>query len=429
MFSIICLYVIKQYINSNKINNFEYIIIILFSILGLLILSTSNNLITAYLAIELQSLAFYVLASFKKNSNFSIDAGVKYFILGAVSSNLFLFGSSFIYGLTGSTNFDDFYYLFSFSPQYNVTECLIKRYYEFGFDNLINHDNLIKISLSFIFVSLFFKLALSPFYIWVPDVYEGSPTSTTAFFSTIPKLGIFVFLIKISYYCFYCLFESWRHLIIFIAILSIIIGSFAGLEQRKLKSLLAYSSVSHMGYSLIAFSTGTWLGVKMLLSYLLIYIGSSLSIWSIFILTQLKNNSLNKYNKDLTDLILLNKSNKQLAICFIILLFSIAGFPPMIGFLVKINIFLSTITIKSYYIAIIGILCGVASTFYYLRLIKIIYFEKNINGNLYNPIKSDSVYIIVIFLYLLIFLFINPSLLYLNVFKTSYNFYNLVLLT
>lgn len=428
IFSIICLLIIQQYLIDKKINNFEYLIFLLFSIVGLILLSCANDLITAYLAIELQSLAFYILASFKKNSNFSIDAGIKYFILGALSSNLFLFGSSFIYGLSGSTNFDDFYYLFSFLPHYNISNC---NSVENNFDlflNQLNYDNLIKLSLTFIFASLFFKLALSPFYIWVPDVYEGSPTSSTVFFSTVPKLGIFVLLIKIFYYCFYCIFDSWRYYLALIAVLSVIVGSFAGLEQRKLKSLLAYSSISHMGYSLIAFSTGIWVGVKMLLSYLIIYLCSNLTVWAIFIYTKLKENTLNKSNKDLTDLILLNKSNKHLAFCFMIMLFSIAGFPPMIGFLVKVNIFLSTIEISSYYVAFISILCSVISTFYYIRLIKIIYFEKELIGKLYNPIKNDAIHIAVIFLYLLIFLFINPSLLYLLTSKPSYAFYNILLL-
>ncbi len=190
-------------------------------------------------------------------------------------------------------------------------------------------------------------------------------------------------------------------------------GSFGGLEQKRLKSLLAYSSISHMGYTLIAFSTGTFEGMQMLFCYLFLYMIAGLCIWSIFLVLQLKYSYVKKQNKDLADLNLLNKSNSLLALFFSTVLFSVAGLPPMVGFLVKIGIFLVSVEATMYFVAIISILCSVISTFYYIRIIKIMYFESSITGKLYYPIKFNSSILIVILFYFLLFLFINPTLIYL----------------
>ena len=571
-----CLLMMYTHLNYQKINQFEYILLFLFSILGLFLLCSSNDLLTSYLAIELQSLSFYVLASFKKNSTFSIDAGIKYFILGAFASSLFLFGSSLIYGVTGTINFSDFKDLFfwifpgsilGFSnlEQYyenqdqDILLLALLEKFEHSQDKLLSqydgnilryeientklyensvynteklwiypwitnsildsiHDilemksnkltltvkeldylhywlhfiditdnmlvekffnsyylhtpenpsdfcdngafdeknktelskwffgsfslliatcvkssdfqelyvlnssfdtNLLQIGLTFILISLFFKLAIAPFHIWSPDVYEGSPTSSTFFFAIVPKLGLFVLLIRIFYSSFYGLIDNWRYLCVTVAIISIIVGSFGGLEQRKLKTLLAYSSISHMGYSLIAFNSGTFEGIQMLLSYLMVYVFSGLCIWSIFIIARLKNNHSLKHNKDLTDIVLLNKTNKMLALVFTISLFSVAGFPPMIGFLVKVGIFLTAIESSMYFLALISILCSVIATFYYIRIIKIMYFEKVIVGKLYYPISSNKGTVISFLFISLIFLFINPTLIILITHKLS----------
>ena len=404
--SLFCLLMIQPYLSAQKINHFEYLLLILFAILGLFLLCSANDLLTAYLAIELQSLAFYVLASFKKNSMFSVDAGIKYFILGAFSSSLFLLGASLLYGITGTINFEEFKCLFLGFPLNTV-------------ESVSFNVNLIKFALLFILISLFFKLAIAPFHTWAPDVYENSPSASTFFMSVVPKLAIFVLLIRIFYCSFYNFFESWRYVVMICVVGSIIVGSFGGLEQRKLKSLLIYSSISHMGYSLIAFSTGTFENFQILFSYLIVYSFSGLCVWSIFILTRLKNNHLQKQNKDLTDIILLSKSNYMLSIFFVTVLFSIAGFPPMIGFLVKISVFLTAIESSMYFVAFVSILCSVIGTFYYIRLIKILYFEKTLVGKLYYPIKTQSSVIVSILFFLFLFLFVNPTLLYLFSYKFS----------
>ena len=409
--SIFCFLMVQRYITIQKINYFEYSILILFALLGIFFICSSNDLITAYLSIELQSLSFYVMAAMKKDSAFSVDAGLKYFILGAFSSSLFLFGSSILYGVSGTINFEDLKNLLFLIN----TECYNTDTFEnYTFVKHIFLDgSLIQFALVFIFISLLFKLAVAPFHLWSLDVYEESPTSSTFFFAVVPKLAIFVLLIRIFYSTFFEHVTKWRYYIVILAVLTIIVGSFGGLEQKRLKSLLAYSSISHMGYTLIAFTTGTFEGMQILFCYLFLYMLAGLCIWSIFIVLQLKYKYVKKQNKDLGDLKSLNKSNNVLALFFSTVLLSIAGLPPMVGFLVKIGIFLASIEASMYFVAIISILCSVVSTFYYIRLVKIMYFESSITGKLYYPIKSNISIIIACLFYLLLFLFTNPTLVYL----------------
>ena len=406
--SIFCFLMIQRYIVVQKINYFEYSILILFALLGIFFICSSNDLITAYLSIELQSLSFYVMAAMKKDSAFSVDAGLKYFILGAFSSSLFLFGSSIIYGVSGTINFEDLKNLLFLTNRTNTFEnyTFVKHIFLDG--------SLLQFALMFIFVSLLFKLAVAPFHLWSLDVYEESPSSSTFFFAVVPKLAIFILLIRIFYSSFFEHVTKWRYYIVLLAVLTIIVGSFGGLEQKRLKSLLAYSSISHMGYTLLAFSTGTFEGMQILFCYLFLYMIAGLCIWSIFVVLQLKYRYIKKQNKDLADLNSLNKSNNILALFFSTVLLSIAGLPPMVGFLVKIGIFLASIETSMYFVAIISILCSVISTFYYIRLIKIMYFESSITGKLYYPIKSNISILIVCLFYFLLFLFINPTLVYLT---------------
>jgi NADH-quinone oxidoreductase subunit N len=413
--SIFCLLMVQRYITIQKINYFEYSILILFALLGIFFICSSNDLITAYLSIELQSLSFYIMATMKKDSAFSIDAGLKYFILGAFSSSLFLFGSSILYGISGTVNFEDLKNLFFLtSLDYNDICVLDSRTFV---KNIFLDGNLIQFALVFIFVSLLFKLAVAPFHLWSLDVYEESPSSSTFFFAVIPKLAIFVLLIRIFYLSFFEHIVKWRYFIVVVAVLTVIVGSFGGLEQTKLKTLLAYSSISHMGYTLIAFSTGTFEGMQILFCYLFLYMVAGLCIWSIFLVLRLKYRYTKKQNKDLADLNSLSKSNNILALFFSTVLLSVAGLPPMVGFLVKVGIFLASIEASMYFVAIISILCSVISTFYYIRIVKIMYFESSIAGKLYYPIKSNISIIIVGLFYFLLFLFTNPTLVYLISYK------------
>ena len=409
--SIFCFLMIQRYITVQKINYFEYSILILFALLGIFFICSSNDLITAYLSIELQSLSFYVMAAMKKDSAFSVDAGLKYFILGAFSSSLFLFVSSILYGVSGTINFEDLKnLLFLINVEYGKTDVFENHTFV---KHIFLDGSLIQFALVFIFVSLLFKLAVAPFHLWSLDVYEESPTSSTFFFAVVPKLAVFVLLIRIFYSSFSGYITKWRYYIVTLAVLTIVVGSFGGLEQKRLKSLLAYSSISHMGYTLIAFSTGTFEGMQTLFCYLFLYMIAGLFIWSIFLVLQLKHKYIKKQNKDLADLNSLNKSNNILALFFSTVLLSIAGLPPMIGFLVKIGIFLVSIEASMYFVAVVSILCSVVSTFYYIRLVKIMYFENSITGKLYYPIKSNISILLVCLFYFLLFLFVNPTLVYL----------------
>ena len=412
--SIICLLLIKQYLISHRINAFEYIIILLFSILGLFLLCSSNDFLTTYLAIELQSLSFYLLAAFKKNSFYSVESGLKYFILGSFSSGLFLFGSSLVYGALGTINFTDFKNLLLFE---NLSTTNVNIF--INSDIFFQTDNFVTLGLLFIFVSLFFKLALAPFHLWSPDIYENSPSSSSFFFAVVPKISIFVAILRFSYYA---LFESisWsQEVIAVIAIASIVVGSLGGLEQRRFKSLLAYSSISHMGYLLITLSSQSITGVQMLFCYLIVYIGSGLCIWSVFMLIRLKKIDSKKQNKDLADFVQLKKSNIMLAIILMTALFSIAGLPPMIGFIVKVNVFLIAIEKTFYFLAVFSILFSVISTFFYIRIVKVLFFEPVLVGHLYYPINSIKVSIVVGLFCSFILLFTNPTLLYLISHKMS----------
>lgn len=472
--SVICFFtglyffIIADSLKEQKLVSFEYLLILLFAVLGLLLMCNSNDLLTAYLAIELSSLAFYILASFKKDSSYSIEAGLKYFVTGAVSSALFLLGSSFLYGLSGSISFCDFFDLFSWQIHENsfndisnfssfVYDPLFMGYwlmqdlqlidnvpikeefwapkpgiispYEFfyliaddGFHYTKNieyfNDSFVELGLALILFSLFIKLALAPFHLWTLDVYEGSPTSSTIFFAVISKLSIFVLLIRICHVSFFNLYESWQFYSLWIGLLSIFVGSFGGLKQRKLKTLLAYSSVSHMGYSLLAFSTTTLLGIQMLLFYMIVYMISSLAIWYIVLLLRVKKKrNENKYNKELGDLALLRLSNPTLALFLSLVMFSIAGIPPMIGFLAKMNVFLTVVGVSFYFIGLSGILFSVVSTFYYIRLIKVLYFENFLVGKLYYSISTKKTVLLSVLILTLIFTFINPTLLYLLTYK------------
>ena len=722
IFSIFYLIFTTYHMKDQKLENFEYYILVLTSIFGFFLLCSANDLITAYLAIELQGLSFYVLASFKKSSNFSIESGVKYFVLGSLSTALFLLGVTFLYGLSGSvllTDFKDFFiWVFSagsfflsfehitealnvfqeksctqgdaallkmqiiydkcgllkkadslntnlhfltttfenfhFKPEYldarvlddlnsiilklynstdltqstssygnnylnektfletylvlinlydffieigfqnvsievpshllyekqlqdyflldlkknvfeinyyedaqtfygcpienfktdssnsilkdmshkiecdmmfmspgscfsnvfNLLECYAFSEYltdiinlaeplptdaelldlimffntlldksledtlaifqdspaimsltnqpndiiesEFDLKNLMdyqsyllsvvslenmntyfygNFDNfeaLLAFDLSYaeygvllLVLALFFKLALAPFHLWAPDVYEGSPSSSTFFFMVISKLGIFIFLLRICYSSFYSFIDYWQFYSLLVATTSIFVGSVGGLKQRRLKSLLTYSSINNMGFVLLAFSAGSFEGIQAKFYYLIVYMLASVCIWSILLNMKLKRNLVSeKQNRDLGDLALLQESHSIIAQNLGITLFSLAGLPPMVGFLAKIGVLKSLNGVSLYYFSIINVLLSVIATFYYLRLTKIIFFENRLVGNLYTFIaNSKQTFFINLLTILLIFLFICPVFLYLYSYRCTLLFF------
>lgn len=426
LFSVLYFFIVSDFFKEQRLTSFEYFIVVLLSILGLLLMCSSNDLLTAYLAIELSSLAFYILASFKKSSSYSIESGVTYFITGAVSSAFFLLGSSFIYGITGSINFTDFQDLFECSmlyfDLYNPTYIDLVSLFD---TSLVTNESVgafnsyfIEFGLTLVLFSLFIKLALAPFHLWSLDVYEGAPTNSTFFFAVITKLSIFVLLVRLCYQSFFSFKACWQFYTLWVGIFSIFVGSFGGLKQRKLKSLLAYSSTSHMGYMMVAFATSTLIGIQMLLLYMFVYMVSGLATWHIVLLLRLKKKgSENKYSKELSDLSLLKQSNGALAFALSLVMFSVAGIPPLAGFLAKMSIFLSVVGISFYFIALVSVLCSIVSTFYYIRIIKVLYFENLLVGKLYYPIKSAQTILLGVLIFSILYFFLNPNLLYLINYK------------
>lgn len=409
--------IITNSLKDQRLTSFEYLLITLFAVLGLMLLCSSNDFLIAYLAIELTSLACYVLASFKKTSSYSVESGLKYFIMGAVSSAFFLLGSSLIYGLTGSINFTVFYELFSFvdplsaridfSERERFPRHMAAKYF---FKPTTTDYSFAEIGLTLILFSLFIKLAVAPFHAWSLDVYEGSPTSAAFFFAIISKLSIFVLLVRLFYINFYDLKGFWTFYSLWLGVLSIFVGAFGGLKQRKLKTLLAYSSTSHMGYILITFGAALPMSIQIVFLYLIVYIITGLATWFIILLLRLKKkNFLKKYSKELGDFISLNKANSAMAFAFALIMFSIAGIPPMLGFLPKMGVFLILVNRYLYFVALLSVLFSVVATFYYVRVIKVLYFESTIVGKLYYPLYKNKLAILSLLVFLLIFLFVQPN--------------------
>ena len=338
----------SSYLKTLKLLKIEYPILILSSVLGMMIMISSNDLIVFYMGLELQSLALYVLATFNRDNLKSSEAGLKYFVLSALSSGLLLYGCSLIYGFTGSTNFQEIASQLN-SNNYAVT---------FG--------------IVFILVGLAFKISAVPFHMWAPDVYEGSPTSVTLFFTMVPKVAALTVFIRFLYVPFFNLIEQWQMILIFLSIASMIFGAIAAIGQQNLKRLIAYSSIGHIGYTLAGLATGTNEGIQSSIIYITIYIIMNLGLFSCLLM--MKRNEI--YYESIEDLSGLSKNHPLMSISLLVILFSLAGIPPLAGFFAKFYIFKSVLEQSMYFLAIVGLLSTVIAAFYYLRIIKIIYFDK-----------------------------------------------------
>tara|TARA_B100000941_G_scaffold220445_1_gene162950 strand:+ start:255 stop:1418 length:1164 start_codon:yes stop_codon:yes gene_type:complete len=340
----------KNFILENKLDKFEYPIIILLSILGMFFMVSANDLILFYLGLELQSLSLYILASIDRDNLRSTESGIKYFVLSALSSGLLLYGCSLLYGFTGSTNFD-----------------LIA--------NQINKENSGAVfAMVFILVGLAFKISAVPFHMWTPDVYEGAPTSITSYFAVVPKVAGLALLIKFMFIPFSNILLEWQTIIIFISIASMILGAVAAMVQKNFKRLLAYSSIGHIGYALAGVATGAISGYESAIVYITIYVIMNIGAFSCLYL--LKKDG--KYKENISDLSGISKKHPLLALSLLIILFSLAGVPPLGGFFAKFYVFVAVIEKEMYALAIIGLLTTVMSAFYYLKIIKTIYFDDSI---------------------------------------------------
>ena len=368
----------SKYIQVINLNKIEYPILILSSILGMMIMISSNDLIVFYMGLELQSLALYVLASFNRDNLLSSESGLKYFVLSALSSGLLLYGCSLTYGFSESTNFDQ----------------ILINSTEFNYGTTFG--------IVFILVGLAFKISAVPFHMWAPDVYQGSPTSVTLFFAILPKIAALSVFIKFLYTPFANMNDQWQTIIVFISIASMIFGAVAAIGQKNLKRLIAYSSISHMGYALAGLATVSNQGIQSSITYISIYLVMNLAFFSC--LFMLKRDD--KYYENIEDLSGLSKKHPILSFSLLIVLFSLAGIPPLAGFFAKFYVFLAVIEQSMYFLAIVGLLATVVAAFYYLRIIKIIYFdpekeeyETSHNLGLKITLAISTIFILAYFLY------------------------------
>ena len=340
----------KNFIKDNKLDKFEYPIIILLSVLGMFFMVSANDLILFYLGLELQSLSLYILASIDRDNLRSTESGIKYFVLSALSSGLLLYGCSLLYGFTGSTNFE-----------------LIA--------SQLNRENTGAIfAMVFILVGLAFKISAVPFHMWTPDVYEGAPTSITSYFAVVPKVAGLALLIKFMNVPFSNILLEWQTIIIFLSIASMILGAVAAMIQKNFKRLLAYSSIGHIGYALAGVATGAIAGYQSAIVYISIYVIMNIGAFSCLYL--LKKDG--QYKENINDLSGISKKHPLLAISLLIILFSLAGVPPLGGFFAKFYVFVAVLEKEMYALAIIGLLTTVMSAFYYLKIIKTIYFDDSL---------------------------------------------------
>ena len=340
------------YNRREQIGRPEYPILIVFATLGMSMMISANDLISLYVGLELQSLALYVIAAFRRDSARSSEAGLKYFVLGALSSGMLLYGCSMVYGFAGSTNFEALAGLFSradAAPEIGVI-----------------------VGLVFVIAGLAFKISAVPFHMWTPDVYQGAPTPVTAFFAVAPKVAAMALFVRVLVGPFFDLFQQWQQIVVFIAILSMILGSLAAIWQTNIKRLLAYSSIGHVGFALVGLAAGSTDGVRGIVIYMAVYVVMTAGTFCC-VLAMRQNGRM---VEDLSDLAGLSRNAPLMALALAIFMFSMAGIPPLAGFFSKLYVFLAAIDAGLYTLAVIGVLTSVISAFYYLRIVKIMYFDE-----------------------------------------------------
>jgi NADH-quinone oxidoreductase subunit N len=350
----IAVFMSYDFMVKGKLWKYEFPVLILLATAGMMMMISANDLIALYLGIELQSLALYVIAAFNRNSVRSSEAGLKYFVLGALSSGMLLYGMSLIYGFTGSTGFEQIATsIASTGPTIGII---------FG--------------LVFLLVGLVFKISAVPFHMWTPDVYEGSPTPVTTFFAAAPKIAAMAMIIRVLYGAFPGVAPQWQQIIVFVSIASMVLGAFAAIGQTNIKRLMAYSSIGHMGFALVGLASGTETGVKAVIIYMLIYAIMTLGTFACILAMRREEGPVENIN----DLAGLAKNDLTMAFLMAMLMFSLAGIPPLAGFFGKFFVLLAAIEANLIPLAIIGVLASVVGAYYYLRIIKIMFFDEPVDS-------------------------------------------------
>ncbi len=340
-----------NYLRKTKLLRFEYPVLVIFALVGMLIMVSANNLMTLYIGVELQSLSLYVIAAFRRDSLKSTEAGLKYFILGALSSGILLYGSSLVYGYIGSTDFN------------TINRVLINEGMNLG----------ILFGLIFIMVGMAFKVSAVPFHMWTPDVYEGSPTPVTAFFASAPKVAALALFARFLFDAFGSEIGSWQQILVVLSFLSMFLGAIAAIGQTNIKRLMAFSSISHMGFALMGLAAGTEGGLNALLIYIVIYVIMNIGVFT-FILNMERDGVA---VTDISALGMYSKAQPFRALCLALLILSLAGIPPLVGFIGKIYIFSAIIEAGLLWLAFAGGIASVIGAYYYLRIVYLLYFGEN----------------------------------------------------
>ncbi|MDH3739961.1 MAG: NADH-quinone oxidoreductase subunit NuoN [Hyphomicrobiales bacterium] len=343
-----------HFMKLERIERFEYPILILLATAGMMAMISANDLIALYMGLELQSLSLYVLAAINRDSARSSEAGLKYFVLGAISSGMLLYGCSLIYGFTGVTSFA------------GIADTLKQG--EAGIGLIFG--------LVFLIAGLAFKVSAVPFHMWTPDVYEGSPTPVTAFFAAAPKIAAIALFVRAMITPFSSISTDWQQVIVFISIASMVLGAFAAIGQTNIKRLLAYSSIGHMGYALVGLAAGSSEGVRGVVIYMAIYLITTLGTFACVLAMRRQTGAL----EEISDLAGLAQNNKMLAFILAMLMFSLAGIPPLAGFFGKYFVFLAAIKADLIWLAVIGVVSSVVSAYYYLNIIRVMYFEEPVDN-------------------------------------------------
>ncbi len=333
---------------------FEYPVIILLATVGMMMMISAGDLISLYMGLELQSLALYVVASINRDDAKSSEAGLKYFVLGALSSGMLLYGASLVYGFTGTTQFT------------GIAAALGASGSSLG----------VLFGLVFIISGLAFKVSAVPFHMWTPDVYEGAPTPVTAFFAAAPKIAAMALFVRVLTGPFAAVVADWQQIVVFVSIASMVLGAFAAIGQTNIKRLLAYSSIGHMGYALVGLAAGSDEGVQGVVIYMLIYLFTTVGVFACVLAMRRQGRAV----EQVSDLAGLARTNKGLAFVFSMLMFSLAGIPPLAGFFGKLFVFMAAVKAGLWLLAIIGVVASVVGAYYYLRIVKMIYFDEPVDA-------------------------------------------------
>lgn len=344
----------KPFLETHEMARFEYGVLIVFATLGMMMMISANDLMSLYIGLEMQSLSLYVIAAFRRDEQRSTEAGLKYFVLGAIASGMLLYGASMVYGFAGTTSFE------------GLAASLTGEEPSVG----------VIVGLVFIIAGLAFKVSAVPFHMWTPDVYEGAPTPVTAFFAVAPKIAAIMLFLRVMMEPFGDLTAQWQQVIIFVSVASMVLGALAAINQTNIKRLMAYSSIGHVGYALIGLAVGNEAGVTGVMIYMSIYLVMNVGTFACILCMRRSDRMV----EQISDLAGLSKSNPMLALAIAIMMFSMAGIPPLAGFFGKFYIFVAAIDAGLYGLAVIGVLTSVIGAFYYLRIVKVCYFDDPVDS-------------------------------------------------